>query len=150
MNQITIVFTKRKLNPGSWLIRWALPRSRFKWAISSHCMIEDGDFVIEANMLHGVRRVLRDEAMKGLTVVQTVSFSVPDADAGLRWARDQVGQEYDFKGAFGLALAPDRNWIESGSWFCYELAAGAILQAGRDAFRLIGHVTESQLLLLKP
>lgn len=150
MNQLTLVFTKRKWNPVSWLIRWAVPRSRFMLALSSHCLIEDGDYMIEANMLHRVRRVLRDEAMKGLTVVQTVVFSVPDADAGLRWAREQVGQKYDFMAIFGLALAPDRNWMKPGAWYCYELAAGAIMQAGRDVFREIGHVTESTLLLLKP
>lgn len=63
MNKITIIFTTRKWNPVSWFIRWCLPRSRFANSLASHCLIVDGDYVIEANMLHGVRRVPSDVGM---------------------------------------------------------------------------------------
>jgi uncharacterized protein YycO len=150
MDSLKLVFIKRPLNPVSALIRWALPRSRFAWALSSHVMIIDGDYVIEATMLHGVRRVLLTVAMLGVTVVAERNFSVPNAADGLTWARARVGSAYDFKGAFGLALTPDRDWHDPVSWFCYELAAGAIVNAGRDAFTEKGHITESTLLSIKP
>lgn len=150
METITVVFTKRTWNPVSWLIRWAMPRSRFYMGRTSHCLIEDGEHLIEANMLHGVRRVLREEALKGLTIVETVAYAVPDAEAGLAWARTQVGMAYDFRGAFGIAVAPDRNWKKEGWWFCYELAAATIAEAGRDMFRSVGHISENSMLSIKP
>jgi uncharacterized protein YycO len=106
--------------------------------------------MIEANMEHGVRRVKREEALKGLTVVKTVTYSVTNAKSGLEWARAQVGKRYDFKGAFGLAIAPDRDWMEDDAWFCYELGAATLVKAGRDWFRSVGHITESVLLAIKP
>jgi hypothetical protein len=127
-----------------------MPRSRFAWALSSHCLIEDGQYTIEAHMLHGVRRVLRDVAMKNLVIVGIVDYRVPDREAGMQFIRSQVGGKYDFKGAFGLALAPDRDWLEPGSWFCYELAAAGITNAGRDAFAYTGRITEQVLLSIKP
>lgn len=150
MDTITIVFTKRKWNPVSWLIRWAMPRTRFHSASSSHCLIVDGDYMVEAAMLHGVRRVLKDEAMKGQFVVRTVTFNVPDAEAGLAWLRTQVGLKYDFTGAFGIALSPDREWAEESKWFCFELAAATLEAAGRILFRTYGHIAENQLLSVKP
>lgn len=150
MDKITVIFTKRKWNPVSYLIRWCVPRSRFHLALSSHCLIEDGDFMIEATMLHKVRRLPRAEAMKGQTIVETVVYNVPDAEAGLAWARTQVGMSYDFRGAFGLALSPDRDWKKDGWWFCYELAAATIVKAGKDCFRNTGNINESMLLAIKP
>jgi uncharacterized protein YycO len=150
MEKITVVFTTRKWNPVSWLIRFCLPRSRFKNAEASHCLVKDGDYLIEASMTHGCRRALFDEALKGSVVVRTVEFEVQDAEAGLKYAREQVGKAYDFKGAFGLAIAPDRDWTEDNSWFCFELAAATLAKAGRDVFNNIGHITGNTLLALKP
>lgn len=150
MSKITVIFTKRNWNPVSMAIRYCIPRSRFSLALSSHCLIDDGDYVIEASMMHGVRRVLKSVAMKGLTTVATVEFNVPDAEAGLAWARTQVGMPYDFKGAFGLALSPYRDWMEPDAWFCYELAAAALVAAGKDCFREVGHISETTLLAIKP
>lgn len=150
MDRITVIFTRRRWNPVSWLIRWLIPRSRFALGLSSHCLLVDGDYRIEAHMLHGVRRVLADVAMAGLTVVRTVAYSVPDAAAGISWARQQDGAKYDWQGAAGIALDPDRDWQEPGAWFCYELAAGSIKGAGRDAFAERGHITETTLLSIKP
>ncbi len=151
MQKITIVFTKRAWwNPVSWLIRWCMPRTRFYLSKASHCLIEDGDHYIEAAMLHGVRRTPKDVAMKGLFLVERVEYLVPDAEAGLAWARGQVGSKYDFKGAVGIAISPEREWAEEGSWFCYELAAATLAAAGRDIFRCTGHITEGALLSIKP
>lgn len=150
MNTLQVVFTKRAWNPISWLIRWAIPRSRFSLSLQSHCMVVDGDYMIEAHMLHGVRRVTHDVALKGLTIVKRVDYEVPDAEAGIAWARNQVGAAYDWSGAFGIALGVDRDWKKPGWWFCYEIAAGAITNAGRDVFADTGHITGSILLAIKP
>jgi hypothetical protein len=150
-DSITVVFTKREWNPGSYLIRWGLPKTRFHVASVSHCLIKDGDYFIEASMEHGVRRAHKDVALKGLTVVEEIDFYVPDAEAGLAWARTQVGLPYDWWGALGLSLAPDREWMEPDKWFCFELAAAALAKAGRDAFREdAGHITGTMLMALKP
>lgn len=106
--------------------------------------------MIEATMLHGVRRVSKREAMKGQTFVTSVSYTVLNSAEGLRWARQQVGMSYDFSGALGLAIAPDRDWTKEGWWFCYELAAATISAAGRSPFRSNGHITEHMLLGINP
>lgn len=158
MGQITVLFTKREWHPGSYAIRWGLPVSRFKVASASHCLIRDGDYLIEATMEGGekflqgcVRRRLASEALEGLTVVAEVTYNVPDAEAGLAWARTQVGKPYDWRGAFGLALVPTRNWMEPDKWFCFELAAATLVQAGRQDFREdAGHISGNLLLAVKP
>jgi hypothetical protein len=151
MTKIVVVFTKREWNPGSYAIRWALPRTRFHVARASHCLIKDGDYFIEASMTHGTRRVLADEALNGLTIVATIEFEVPDAEAGLAWGRTQVDKPYDYSGALGLAVAPDRDWMEPDKWFCFELAAAIMAHAGRDAFRDdAGHITGAMLMAIKP
>jgi uncharacterized protein YycO len=148
---ITIVFVKRPWwNPIAALIRWAIPMSRFRWARSSHSMILDGDHVIHATMLHGVVRQPISESLHGQKVVEVVSFSVPDASVGIDWAFGQIGKPYDFAGAFGLSLSPDRRWQEDDKWFCHELCASAIQKAGRNLFIDVGHVTDSHLLLIQP
>jgi len=150
MEPIRIIFTTRKWNPVSWLIRWAIPRTRFALAQASHCMIVDGDCVIEASMTHGVRRVLGKTALDGAVIVDVVDYSVPNAAAGIAWARSQVGKEYDWRGVFGIALAPDRNWQDETDWFCFELAAAALAHAGRDLFADYAHITGSMLISMKP
>lgn len=149
-DKITVIFTKRNWNPVSWLIRWCIPRSRFHLSQSSHCLIVDGDYLIEATMMHGVRRVLIADAMKGQTEITRVVYNVADAEAGIRWLRNQVGSKYDFKGALGLALSPYRDWKEDDCWFCYELAAAALAKAGKDIFKSYGHITETNLMAIKP
>lgn len=150
METITVIFTTRRFNPVSWLIRWSLPRSRFYMARASHCMILDGDCIIEANMLYGVRRVPLFTAMKGCIEVDRISYQVPDAEAGLGWARQQVEKGYDWQGAFGLALSPDREWQQESLWNCFEIAAGALHKAGRIAFRSVGHVSGNMLMSIHP
>jgi hypothetical protein len=150
MTTIRIVFTKRAWNPISWLIRWAVPRSRFALALSSHCLIDAGDVMYEANMLHGVRGVSRTVALAGLTGVKTIDYSVPDAAAGIAWAIAQDGKKYDWRGALGLGLTPYRDWAADDSWFCYEFAAGVLKASGRDVFANLSHVNETALMAINP
>lgn len=149
-DRITLLFCRRRWNPVSWLIRWAVPRSRFALSLSSHCMIDCGDTIIEANMIHGVREVARAVALKGQTIVVQTAYQVASREAGLAWARTQVGTPYDWPGAAGLGLTPGRDWGQDDKWFCYELAAGCLRAAGRDLFANLTHVGETALMAINP
>jgi hypothetical protein len=150
LNTITIIFTRRRWNPVSWLIRWVMPRSRFALALSSHAIVVGPERCYEATMLHGVRPVEFFEALKGQLTVRAIHYKVPDPDAGIAWVEAQCGKRYDWRGAFGLGLAPGRNWAEDDRWFCYELAAGALLAAGRPVFTNLSHVGEIALMAINP
>ena len=147
----TLVYTKRPWNLISWAIRWAMPRSRFALALSSHVIIDAPDgMCYEATMLHGVRKVERAAALAGAVVVREIQHEVPNPQAGMQWLQDQVNKGYDWSGAFGLSLAPDRDWAEPDRWYCYELAAGFLRAAGRDVFANLSHIGETALLSLNP
>ena len=172
MNTVTILLTRRRWNLISWGIRWAMPRSRFALALSSHAIVVAGGLYYEATMLHGVRRDSADVVLAGQHVVRSVVHAVPDLAAGIAWAEAQLCQfratapawlpdalrplycaiqmvlhsNYDWKGAFGLGLAPGRNWADEDCWFCYEFAAGWLRAAGRPMFANLSHVGETALL----
>jgi hypothetical protein len=150
MNTITVLFTRRTWNPISWLIRWAVPRSRFALALSSHCIIDVGEVLYEAHMLHGVREVNRATALKGQTIVKETRYQVPDAAVGIAWAAAQVGAPYDWPGAIGLGLTPGRDWAQDDKWFCYEFAAGVLRAAGRPVFANLTHIGETALMAINP
>jgi hypothetical protein len=176
MNTIRVIFTRRRWNPVSWLIRWAVPRSRFALALSSHCIVDAGDKCYEATMLHGVRDVPLPIAMKGQVLIKETRFSVRNRAAAIAFLEAQVcrykpklprwlpkwlrvpltiilvliNNNYDFKGAFGLALAPDRDWAEADLWYCYELVAAALQAGGRPVFANLTHVGETALMSINP
>jgi uncharacterized protein YycO len=149
-DRITLLFTRRRFNPVSWLIRWAVPRSRFAFGLSSHCIVDAGDKMYEAHMLHGVRQVDRATALKGQTIVKATHYQVPDAAAGLEWAAGQIGKSYDWPGALGLGLTPGRDWGQDDKWFCYEFAAAVLRAAGRDVFENLTHIGETALMAINP
>lgn len=150
MDYITLHFTRRPWNPISFAIRWAMPRTRFALALSSHAIVQIGDWCYEATMLHGVRKVSAKVALKGQLLVRSVHYEVVDLTAATKFADDQVGAGYDFQGAFGLPMAPDRNWEDPSSWFCYELAAAILRAAGRPVGVHLSHVGETALLSISP
>lgn len=150
MDSITVLFTRRRWNPISWLIRWAMPRSRFAMGLSSHSIVLVGDTCYEATMLHKVRKVDRATALAGQLVVVEKRFPVPDLAGGVAWAERQVGKRYDWRGAFGLSLAPGRRWADEDCWFCYEFAAGVLRAAGRNLFEDVSHIGEGPLLAVAP
>lgn len=173
---ITSLYTRRRFNPVSWLIRYIRPRSRFALALSSHGMVLAGDTVYEATMWHGVRRVPREVALRGQTIVKMSHHQVPDPAAGFAWLDSQLctyepklprwlpewlrrplaalllllNNNYDWHGAFGLAFEPDRSWSEPGRWYCYELIAGALRAAGRSVFAELNHIGETALFSIAP
>lgn len=173
---VTFLFTRRRRNPISWLIRWAVPRSRFAFALSSHCIVDTGEMLYEATMLQGVREVDRATALADQVVMRSVAYQVPDLAAGIAWAQAQVCRyqprrptwlpvrlrnvvagidlllhnNYDFAGAIGLGLAPGRDWASDENWFCYEFGGGFLRAAGRPVFANLSHVGETALLAINP
>ncbi|MCC6071468.1 hypothetical protein ACFSQU_18165 [Massilia sp. GCM10020059] len=152
METINVTFTRRRWNPISWLIRWAVPRSRFSLALSSHCMVSVGDRVFEAHMIYGVRETDRSAALRGATVVKETCYQVTNADAGIAFAREQVLKRtrYDWAGALGLCLTPGRDWKQDDKFFCYEFAAAVLHASGRHVFNNLTHVGETALMAINP
>lgn len=169
MGSITVIYTKKLTSPISWLVRWALPRSRFKIAETSHGYIQSHDnplkyyeatsffgfkSLIEAiktgdlKKMTGVREVDIKEVRKN-TIVRIVSYEVPNVKEGMTWLEQQVGKGYDFKGAVGVSLSPTRDWNEEDCWFCYELIAGTLKNSGLNVFENLGHITETALFAIK-
>lgn len=144
---IRVLYTRRRWNPVSLLIRWAVPRSRLALALCSHCVIVDGEYGIEASMWYGVRRAPLADVLHGSEVVESVEYVVQDAEAGLAWARGEAarGARYDFGGALGLVTA-SRRWQDPAAWYCFELAAMAIEKAGKRLFRNAAYISGSMLL----
>ncbi len=148
---VTVLFVRRPWwHITATIIRWALPVSRFKWARASHSLVVFDDTAYHATMLRGVVQMPLSEALRGQIVVARREFKVPDAAAGAAWVQSQVGKPYDFRGAFGLSLSPDRIWGAQDKWFCHELCAATVEAAGRKMFTDAGYVTDTVLLLVTP
>lgn len=150
MERLHAIFTKRPFNPGSLVIRAANPVSICKLAPASHVILVDGRFGIEASMTHGVRRAELHEMLKGQTVVTQKRYEVPYAQKGIDWARDTAARKakYDWPGAFGLGLAPDRDWQNEEDWFCFELFGNAMAKSGRKPFDNNARITAYMLMCL--
>lgn len=151
MDILTILFVKRTgFNLSSMFIRWALPVSRFKWARASHSIIVCGDYAYQATAFHGVTKTLLKDALLKYTLVAKKDFEVLDINSGINWLENQVGKKYDFWGAIGLAIKPDRLWAEEDKWFCHEFCAAALQAAGRKLFIDTGYVTDNCLIIANP
>lgn len=140
---IQLLFT-RKRTVSSFVIR------AFCGSLWSHVALVDGEHVIEAVGLHGVRRVPWAEALRGTSHHTLVDFIEADPVPVLRAAKAQVGKPYDFKAIFGLWLRS--GWDETDAWFCSELVAWALEQGGHRLFRTkdIPRVTQQHLWMLAP
>lgn len=113
-------------------------------------MVRVGNDLVHASMLRGVIKQPYQEAMKGQYIVALRVYNVPDVEAGIKWLDNQIGKPYDWKGAFGIALDPYREWREDDSWFCHELCAGFLAACGKKTFLNYGHVTDTALLMVNP
>jgi hypothetical protein len=149
MDKVTVVFTKNNRSAISWLIRWALPRSRFALALSSHCFVKVGDMTYDMGIGKKLAKVDFNEAMKGCVTVAERTYLVPSLADGVKWGDAQIGKAYDIKGALGVAISPDRDWSDDSCWFCYEFTAGFLKECGLDIFQSLAHVTEIPLLALR-
>ncbi len=132
-------------NPFSALIRAAT------WSRWSHvAIIDDGDMVIEAAALHGVRRVPFVDAINRAADAALVELPSPDPAAVIAAAASQIGKPYDYTAILGLGLR--RDWQQDDAWFCSELVAWAFDAAGHPLFRpdSLRRVTPQHLWMLAP
>lgn len=121
----------RKSNIGSLVTRLFTGASRW-----SHVGIVDlaNDVVIEALLFKGVVYTPLSEWISRKHTFEFVQIECWDADAGLAFARQQIGKGYDYVGAIG---APFRApWGRNGRWYCSELLESALHAAGRRRWRL--------------
>lgn len=93
----------------------------FSWSKWSHVALVDGDYVIEATAMHGVRRVKIEEALHG-TKHEFATLPCKDPQAIIDAAMTQLGKPYDFLAILGIGLK--RDWQEDDKWVCSELIDG--------------------------
>ena len=67
------------------------------------------------------------------TQIQRCQVQGLDLAAAVAVAGTQLGKPYDFTAVLGIGL--HRDWTETDSWFCSELAAWACLHAGVPLLR---------------
>ena len=85
----------------------------------------------------------------GMTHIVRVEIPCNDAAAGLAFARAQIGKPYDVTAI--EAFVADRDWRNPAAWFCSELAAATLEQAGAFPHPLASpanRITPAALLLV--
>ncbi|WP_115954009.1 YiiX/YebB-like N1pC/P60 family cysteine hydrolase [Cupriavidus plantarum] len=105
----------------------------FTWSRWSHVAVIDGDTVIEAVAVHGVRRAPLKEAIERASDFALVDLPARSPEAVIEAAASQLGKPYDYSALVGLAL--HREWQDDGAWFCSELVAWAFDAAAQPLIR---------------
>ena len=123
---MTRVIFSRRNHPGSLLLRTGM------WSPWSHCGVIDGDTVIQAAAGVGVVRTPLHQFKALASCWSIVQYPIFEGDAVNAAAR-QLGTKYDMAGAIGVAV--HREWWQDDAWFCSELVAHALEQAGLKLFR---------------
>lgn len=121
----------RSASLAGWAVRHRDPFGRW-----SHCGIQTTDgTVIEAHPRRGVVETDYDRFVTryGERRVEQHGIECPDPDAGIAWARSQLGRGYDWLSVIGLGSR--LAWNEIDRWQCAELVEAALAYAGRERFR---------------
>jgi uncharacterized protein YycO len=113
------------------------------------------DLVLPDGSLLGARTdggvKIRKAGYAKFSKIAIYQADVPD-EVGAKiyeFARAQVGKKYDKTGIVNFFIQ-NRNWRETDSWFCSELAAAAFAQAGWHLFNpevSIGRITPRDITL---
>lgn len=127
MSLVKVVFA-RQHRVASLLLR------TFLWSAWSHCAVVDGDEVIEASALHGVRTRPLADLLADASQYEVVDVPSLNPAAVIAAARAELGKPYDWFGVAGFGFR--RQWQEPDSWFCSELVAWAFHAAGQPLFRV--------------
>ena len=132
--------------------RWPLSAAirAFTWSRWSHVALVDGDTVIEAAAVHGVRRAPLVDTIARAADHAFVDLPATDPSAVIAAAAGEVGKPYDYTALVGLALR--RDWQACDAWFCSELVAWAFDAAGQPLLRaeVVRRVTPQHLWMLLP
>ena len=92
-----------------------------KW---SHCAILDGDFVIDATLATGVRRIPFKKWKAHYKSYEAKELPCDSRKEAILKARRQVGKKYDWLGIFSFVFHKD--YEDKKKWFCSELVAYAM------------------------
>lgn len=143
MSRISLLFST-SYHPMSMVIRACT------WSNWSHVALIDGDDVIEATALAGVRRypvVLAINHAKRWGIVDLPSRNPQMVIAA---AASQIGKPYDYSAILGIGL--HRDWQMDDRWFCSELIAWSFAQAGESLVRseVLRRVTPQHLWMQAP
>lgn len=113
----------------SWLIRF------FTWSRFSHVVfVEDEVNIIDSTFMHGgVQRRLLADIYRDYSTIQVIDIPLPDEQAALDFAREQLGKPYDKTAILGFIFR--RNWADDDSWFCNEYMEAIAKAGGRVRFR---------------
>lgn len=137
---VNVIFSRRH-HLGSVLLRTGM------WSPWSHCGVIEGDTVIQAAAGVGVVRTPLAEFKRIASRWAVVEFPASETFTAMA-AASQIGKPYDLLGAVGVAV--HRNWDSDDKWFCSELVAYALQEAGLPLFREGGlfRVTPQHLWML--
>jgi uncharacterized protein YycO len=98
------------------------------WSRWSHvdCILDDGRLL--GAQWDGVK--IRPADYEKFSRKDCLTLSVTDSELAtyMAFLTAQVGKKYDSTALFGILL--HRDWMERDSWFCSELQAAAIVEAG--------------------
>lgn len=143
MNSIRLLFSTAA-NPFSALIRAAT------WSRWSHVALVDGLCVIEATVVHGVRRISLMAAINQSQEFVLATLPCVNSAGVIAAAANQIGKPYDYTAILGMGL--HRDWQEDDSWFCSELVAWGFSAAGQPLFRgeCMRRITPQHLWMLAP
>ena len=84
-----------------------------------------GDFVYEARFKGVVKTPLAEFKKRG--EYEIFDYPLKDEAAGLEFANEQIGKDYDFAGLISFPLRV--QWQDPSKWYCSEEVAG-IANAG--------------------
>lgn len=126
MNTIKLLFCTTN-GPISWAIKVVT------WSTWSHVAFIDGDDVIEAVSIHGVRRYPLAKRLTEVSKYAIVELSCDNPEAVLAAAALQIGKPYDYTGVLGIGF--HRDWTATNSWWCSELVAWAIATGDKPQWR---------------
>lgn len=96
-------------------------------------VLTDDGTVIEARAWQGVVERPFDEVVAGMSYHHIAPVECPRPEAGIAWARTQIGRPYDWAGVFAIPVR--RQWDREDRWFCSEFVEAAIANAGRRRWR---------------
>ena len=138
------ILAYKGISPLSRIIRWQT-RSEY-----SHIAIEYDGIVIEALGTLGRVVLARDYREFHTDGTEVDVFAVPGlyADLAWRWALEQVGLPYDYRGV--MKFVSRRPAAINGRWLCSELAAAACGVGGVELLRIPAHESSPRDVVASP
>lgn len=146
MGKITLRFVG-----GTSLVSDTIKRFEYGfWASHVEAVMPDGG-VISADMDKGVAQFQIDynAGTFDREIYVTIETAQSIVDKFYAFIHSQLGKPYDTEAVLGIGLG--RDWRNDGSWFCSELDAAGLCEAGLFPSHLaddLNHVTPRDLLLI--